>query len=154
MTQPTHATSVNWNSSGAVGAFVEPHRGITGALTRLDGAGFWGYSLWKFKPGEVWPDVGSPDEFLQSAGTSARMSIELRRIEDDGTAHQYAVGRPGTTHDGEPSEAVAWADNKGLYAYPGEVYTAEQAAVVYLAYYDSGDVPAGYVLRELDLDAE
>lgn len=153
MTNPTHATSVNWYSSGAVGTIIEAHEQLSGALTRMDGRGFWGYALWSIPEGQVWPDVDmSPTEFLQSAGTAERMSIELRQVDAEGVARQYAVGRPGTVHAGEPSVPVTWSDDHGIYVYPGEVYTAEEAAPVYLSYYDTGTVPAAYVLRELDLE--
>ena len=156
MTNPTHADSINWHSSGAVGDLDEPHREVTGALSRMDGQRFWGYSLWAIPEGQIWGEIDLriwPKEFLQSAGTAETMSIELRQIEAAGVAHQYAVGRPETEHVGEPSVPVTWADDHVLYAYPGEVYSAEEAAPVYLSYYDTGKVPDGYVLRELDLEA-
>lgn len=119
----------------------------------MDGDGFWGFSIWPVPPGQMWPDVDmNPQEFLQSAGDRDRMTVELREVDPDGVAHQFVVGRPGTTHEGRPAELVTWADDRRQSVYPGEVYTAEQAAPVYLSYYDTGKVPAGYVLRELDLN--
>ena len=154
MTDPTHATSINWFSSGAVGTMVAPHEQLARGLAALDGNDVWAYALWPIARGQTWPYVDmSPEEFLQSAGTAETMSLELRQIKADGVALQYAVGRPGTEHVGEPSVPVTWADDHVLYAYPGEVYTAEEAAPVYLSYYDTGKVPEGYVLRELDLNA-
>lgn len=149
--QRTHVSTINWHSSGAVGDLREPHAEVARALTLMDGQGRWAYALWKIPAGEVWPDVDKPRAFLQSAGDRDRMTVELREVAPDGVAHQYVVGRPGTTHEGRPTELVTWADDQRQSVYAGEIYTAEEAAPVYLSYYDTGTVPDGYVLRELDL---
>ena len=125
---------------------------MAGALSRMNGDRFWGFSIWPIPQGQVWPDVDMDHpEFLQSAGDASCMSVELRELDADGVPHQYVVGQPGTTHQGERTETVTWAGGHQLHVYPGEVYTSEEAAPVYLSYYDTGTVPAGYVLRELDL---
>lgn len=150
----SHATSVNWYYSSALGDFLPPKQDLTASLQDMDGRETWGYSLWRIPEGQRWPDNDmSPDAFLQSAGTAERMTIELREISDDGTPHQYAIGRPGTAHQGQPSVPVQWAGAREVLVYPGEDFTAAQAAPVYISYYETGRVPAGYVLRELDLRA-
>lgn len=154
MAQRTHASTLNWRSSGALGDLFEPHKEISVTLSKMNGKSIWGYSIWRIPEGQRWPDNDmSPNAFLQSAGTAERMTIELREISDDGTPRQYAIGRPGTAHGGQPSVPVQWAGAREVLVYPGEDFTAAQAAPVYISYYETGRVPAGYVLRELDLRA-
>lgn len=155
MNLQTHVASVNWRTSGPVGELYEARREISTSLGNMDGDRFWAYALWPIPTGQLWTEVDNASRrkaFLQSAGDRDRMTVELREVAADGVAHQYVVGRPGTTHEGRPTELVTWADGQRQSVYPGEVYTAEEAAPVYLSYYDTGTVPAGYVLRELDLN--
>lgn len=123
------------------------------SLTKLNGESLFAYSLWRQPEGEEWGDrlpKGWPHEYLQSAGTAVGMSIEIRALEHD-EYRQYAVGRGGERSTAQ-DQVIVWGPNRReLTLSADEVFTAEEAAPVYLAYYRSGTIPDGYSLRLLDL---
>ncbi|WP_157497067.1 hypothetical protein [Leifsonia sp. Leaf264] len=123
-------------------------------LDALDGERTWSYALWPLPNGQRMKDLEpfvTGDQFLQSAGTAGAMSIELREIDGDGHARQFAIGRPDTYYGAGHVEAVVWsAGVHALHLFPGEVFGADEAAAIYFSYYSSGTVPAAYRRRELD----
>jgi len=122
-------------------------------LSRLNGESLFAISLWRQPEDVEWGDKlpkNWPHEYLQSAGAADGMSIEIRRLEDD-EYRQYTIGR-----DGEGSTArdqvIVWGPNRReLTVSADEVFTADEATPVYLAYYRTGTIPDGYSLRLLDL---
>ena len=88
-------------------------------------------------------------EYLQSAGTADGMTIELRRLEDDGQYHQYAIGKRGS--EGQSLDREVKYDEYVLHVRPGEVFTADEATPIYYAYFQGRTIPDDLVLRELDL---
>jgi hypothetical protein len=91
-----------------------------------------------------------PHEYLQSAGTADGMSIEIRRLEGD-EYRQYTIGRGGersTVQD----RVIVWGPNRReLTVSADEVFAADEATPVYLAYYRTGTIPEVCSLRLLDL---
>lgn len=88
--------------------------------------------------------------FLQCAGTSDAMTIEWRRLDDDGEERLYVVGRGGD-HSGPPTVTIRISDNASTTVYPDEVFTAAEATDIFYAYYETQLVPDPYQLREYDL---
>ena len=79
------------------------------------------------------------------------MTVEVRLVGTDGVAHQYVVGKPGE-RSGEPSEVVRWDDGRhSTRVFADEVFTADEAAEVFYAYFLTDAVAEPFVLRELDL---
>jgi hypothetical protein len=122
-------------------------------LGNLNGESLFAYSLWRQPEGVEWGDrlpTDWPHEYLQSAGAADGMSIEIRRLEDD-EHRQYTIGRGGersTVQD----QVIVWGPNRReLTLSADEVFTADEATPVYLAYYRTGTIPEGYSLRLLDL---
>ena len=122
-------------------------------LGKLNGNSVFAYSLWRLPEGVNWSGTlpeDWPHEYLQSAGTAEGMSIEIRRSEDE-EYRQYAIGRAGersTVQD----QVIVWGPNRReLTLSADELFTAEEATPVYLAYSRTGTVPDGYSLRLLDL---
>jgi len=124
-------------------------------LGLLDGKERFSYSLWFVPDDAGWPDAPGYNEdehgreYLQSAGTADGMTVELRRLEEDGQYHQYVVGKPGS--EGQSLDREVKYDEYTLNVRPGEVFTADEATPIFYTYFQENTVPGGLVLRELDL---
>ncbi len=120
-------------------------------LGLLDGDEEWSAALWRLpedNPTRALNGAGAR-EFLQSAGTAQRLSIEMMRREqrgDDGYC-LYAVGKPGAP--GPEPTTISWQD-RSIQVATNEVYTAEEAAVIYAYYRKHNTVPPDATLRLID----
>lgn len=154
MTKPTHITSHNNSVRGALVEYFRPYPDqIRFSIHGLDGASSWGYSLWRAPEGaDLLDSIPTSSEYIQCAGTADALAIEVRHLDPDGTAHQYAVGKPGTVSTGEPTETIHYDDGRhSVTVHPNEVFTADEAAVVFYTYFLTDKVSQPYTLRELDL---
>jgi len=98
---------------------------------------------WMFNPGPAEEQYG--DSYLQAGGTAEKMSVELRRREDDGEYRFYIVGRD---HDlSEPLTETIDVQAAHEPRHPAELFTADQAAPVFMHYVEHQTVPDGYTLR-------
>ena len=155
---PVHFASINWAGHER----VDPDQGairdlVLARLATLDGRGVWAFGFWPL------PDGTHPDrpertaafEYMQSAGTANRMTVEVRWFEDDDVLRQYVVGREHDEIQGAPWEDIPWGMNGHVVRVrPHEAFTAEQAAAVYEAYFETGNVPSGCTLRYLDMSVD
>ncbi|MBO0981416.1 hypothetical protein [Microbacterium sp. SD291] len=154
MTRRTHVVQSNGISRGPLIDSVRPYpEAIRFALNRMNGSSFWAYSLWRApEEADLLDDIPLSDEYIQSAGSAEAMTLELRRLEADGSAHQYVIGKPGGEQIANPAEVISWDDGRhSTRVHPHEVFTADEAAEVFYAYFLTDAVPAPYVLRELSL---
>lgn len=154
MTRRTHVVESNGYSRGPLNDSVRPYPdAIRFALNRLNGMSSWGYSLWRAPEGaDLLDDIPLSDAYLQSAGSAEALTIEVRVIDAEGVAHQYTLGKPGAEQTGEPTEEIRWDEGRHSTAvYPNEVFTADEAADIFYAYFLTDEVPESVVLRELDL---
>jgi hypothetical protein len=123
---------------------------IRATLHRLDGIKGYSLLLWKLPPGKTLYDV-SPDEdaqeYIQCAGSADRMTVEVRRLNGDNYEH-FVVGRAPNGQDHGKEETIHWDDVNTVVA-PNEVFSADEAADIFLSYYRTGSVPSSYVLRPL-----
>lgn len=133
---------------------INPHRGeikeLLWMLESLDGSRRLAWSIWQTPPGVPLDRVNMkrfPQEYLQCAGTRERMTVEVRRREMDGVFRQYALGRTGSEPGSE--EVIRW-DAFETVVRSNEVFDAEAAFPVFLAYYTAGCVPDDYPLRLLE----
>lgn len=83
---------------------------------------------------------------VQCVGSADVLAIELRAIVD-GTPRRYLLGLPGDRL-GHPGVDVPNGPDL-LRVYPDEVFDAEYAAEVFATYFHTGDIPAGFQLREV-----
>lgn len=153
MTRRTHVVQSNGWSRGPLIDSVRPYPdAIRFMLNRMDGASSWAYSLWRAPEGaDLLDEIPFSDAYLQCAGSAEAMTIESRLVDADGTAHQYVVGRPGERAE-QPSEVIRWDDGRhATKVFASEVFTADEAADVFYAYFLTDVVPEPYILRELDL---
>jgi hypothetical protein len=83
--------------------------------------------------------------YLQAGGTAERMSVELRRREDDGEFRFFIVGRD---HDlGEPLTETIDVQDAHELRHPAELFTADEAAPLFEHYRVHQTVPEGCTLR-------
>ena len=125
-------------------------------LRLLDGADRSSFLLFHVPDDAGWPDgpgfeVGAYDqEYLQSAGRSEAMIVEVRRLEEsDGKHHQYALGRPSPATT-QPEVEISWGQNS-VTVPANEVFDADGAAEIYGHYLLHLTVPATLTRRELNL---
>jgi hypothetical protein len=98
---------------------------------------------WMFNPEQAEEQYG--DSYIQAGGTAEKMSVELRRREDDGEYRFYVVGRD---HDlAEPLTETIDVQAAHEPRHPSELFTADQAAPVFMHYVEHQTVPDGYTLR-------
>jgi hypothetical protein len=105
------------------------------------------YSMWKLaQPGGDPRKVG--DIFIQAAGSAQALAVEARVRTNDGGTHLFALARP------EPASAepttIRLDDQHGFEISSNEVFTAEEAAPIFLTFYLTDTVAQPYQLRELN----
>lgn len=93
-------------------------------------------------------DILDPSAWLQTAGTAERLTVELKRREDDGSYRQYVLGRPAGESESEISEIIQFGDHQ-VSVLPSEVLTADDAVDIFQFYYENGTVPPTWHLRNL-----
>ena len=154
MTEPTHISQTNGLVRGALMDDIRPYpEQIRFSLNRLNGSRTWAYSLWRAPEGaDLLDRIPLSDEYVQCAGTAEALALEVRRLDPDGTAHQYAIGKPGGDRTGETTEVIHFDDGRhSITVYPHEVFTADEAAVIFYTYFLTDEVSQPYELREVDL---
>ncbi len=151
--KPTHGTARNWRVLMAVPDDPrEADERIANGLSLLDGTDRWSYALWRLpedNPVRGLSHEGAT-EFLQSAGTAQRMTIEMMRHQSqpEDAYYLYAVGKPGGTTSLQDT-TITWA-GKTTPVAENEVYTAAEAAKVYAYYRKHDTVPPDSTLRLVD----
>ncbi len=134
-----------------IGKFADRER-FAAPLRRRDGHQRWGFGLFPL-PDELSYDemIASGQDFteyLQAAGSAQALTIEIRK---PGGAQwgcrwiRYVVGHPHTA--GLPLDVAIEIPSGTLHVSAAEVFDAEEAADLFLAYHQSGDIPATYNLR-------
>lgn len=156
MSRRTHIAQMNGSSRGPLVDSIRPYVDqIRFSLGRMNGSSFWAYSLWRAPDGaDLLADIPLSEDYLQSAGTADAMTVEVRVVDADGTAHQFTVGKSGGDPAAGRTEIIRWDDgHHSTTVHPHEVFTADEAADIFHAYFVTDEIPAPYVLRELDLNA-
>lgn len=134
-------------------AIDSPDQVIRKRLALLDGTGRYSLSLWRLPEGVPFDRVDLatwPQEYIQAAGSSERMTVEIRRFED-GAPHQYVVGHHEEGSGGRlpaVETAIPW-DGYETRVFSNEVFTANEAAELFASYYATGGVPKNQHLRLL-----
>ncbi len=123
-------------------------------LSYLDGESRFTYSIWR--GADPSSTVGyreyATDSFIQAAGSAESMTVEVRLPDADGNGHLYTVGRA------EPADGtttlIPISESRAVRVFSNEIFTADEAALIFYTYYLTDAVSQPYVLRELDLSHE
>jgi hypothetical protein len=98
------------------------------------------------------PDDPRSVRYLQAAGSSEAMTIELRQPggdDWDAVSVLYTVGHPQSEHKPSLGDVVIELPTGPLLIRPDEVFTAEQATELFFAYYRADALPDQYTLRAI-----
>lgn len=153
-----HPTHGQVSPSGVHGYVMDSYRPVPDQLRltlgKLDGQEKYTYSIWRTTaPGDLHLPPREPGPyFMQSAGASDAMTIEVRLPGADGEGRLYVVGRQEPT-DGTTT-VLPISDECAVRVFSNEVFTADEAAVIFSTYYLTDTVSQEYALRELDLTEE
>jgi hypothetical protein len=125
---------------------------VGSVIARLDGKARYSVVLGTLPPDHRIGDVDLktwPKEYIQCAGSSAAMTVEMR-IVLGGEATQLVVGRSPEPRAGEPDVTIPW-DEFEVKVFEEEVFDAEEATEMFAAYLVAACVPPEFSLRRLDL---
>lgn len=92
-----------------------------------------------------------PTTFLQAAGTATAMTIELRRVDDDGEERLYTLGHAGSRAETPDVRIEFFGGTRSTLVYPPEVFDVEEAGDIFVHYFHTLTIPEQYTLREFDL---
>lgn len=106
------------------------------------------YRFYRLPEGANQDNRIDPKEWIQTAGTAARLTVEIKRREADGSYRQYVVGCPSAAGEPAESDVVQFGDHQ-VSVRPSEVLTAQDAIGIFQHYYDHHAIPEGWHLREL-----
>jgi hypothetical protein len=147
----THGISMNGRIHGELkNPDLSPQLEVRRLVSLLDGSHRYSIVLWALPPGVPFDRVNHkswPVEYIQAAGSSDRMLVEVRHLVD-GAPQQTVVGRRNES----PGElgVVVW-DQFRTEVWANELFTADEAGDLFAAYYATGSVPRSYALRPLAL---
>ena len=152
MTTPTHIVQLNGFARSPLVDVARPYEDqIRFSVRRMDGAKLWAYSLWRAPDGaDLLAEIPFSEEYIQCAGDAEGVTVEVRVVDEAGTAHQYTVGKPTGGDESEPTETIRWdVGRHSTKVHPHEVFTLDEAADLFVAYYRDDRVPADHTLREI-----
>ena len=137
--------------------------GITEVLTAprcFDGSHMYAMVVWELpppgaeRPEDVAADDPARSTYIQCAGSTGVMTVEIRVTGQDGSYKHYVIAREPVA-DPESWMGIEWDPGEGgpaaVRVHPEEVFTGEQAAPVFRAYVVDGRLPAPELLRPLDI---
>lgn len=134
-----------------IGKFADRER-FAAPLRRRDGQQRWGLGLFPLPENLSYDEMLAAGhdftEYLQAAGSAEALTIEIRK---PGGAQwgcrwvRYVVGHSHAA--GLPLDFTIEMASSTLHVSAAEVFDAEEAADLFLAYHQSGDIPATYSLR-------
>ncbi|WP_156876582.1 hypothetical protein [Microbacterium luticocti] len=145
---------VYFDSDGSVTTLGDGVLGYEGTLRNIVlkiGSAHRSWMTFARVPEGIFPDQAgtswSPTVFLQAAGTAEAMTVEWRKLGDDGKVRLYTLGRGGPRDD-EPTIPIHFNDGEAVtYVYPDEVYDATEAGDIFVDYYHHETLTDHYALR-------
>ncbi|OLO92920.1 NTP pyrophosphohydrolase [Actinomyces naeslundii] len=92
--------------------------------------------------------------YIQCGGSTEAMTIEIRVTHDNDSYSHYVVAREPVT-DPKAWTTVSWDNGNPepytIQVHPEEVFTGEQAALVFRAYIEDNALPPADLLRRIDV---
>jgi hypothetical protein len=133
--------------------YAKPEDEIRHYIDIMDGREDFSIILWRVPEGMYFDEAAAsqkyPEEYIQAAGSQSRMAAEIRKY-INGELRQFTVGRPGREELQGRVEIVTWGSHE-LTVRGNEVFVASEVGEIFAHYYNHGDIPSGYSLRELEL---
>ena len=154
MTPTTHIWQSNGNSRGPFDDMFRPYPDqLRVSLNKMNGTSFWALGLWRAPDGaDLLEDIPLSENYIQCAGSAEALTVELRVVDASGVAHQYVIGKAVGDQAGDPSEVIPWDEGRrSTRVYPNEVFTADEAADIFYAYFLTDTIPTTYPHRQLPL---
>lgn len=149
---PTHAMVYTGGSAATMDSGAGPLQ-FLGPLRVLNGTERWFLLFYPLPDGKTFEEFRdqATERYIQAAGTAEAMTVEIRKPGGQQWGAdwvRYTIGHP---HDGDAPLDVAIPLPRGdqMISAP-EVFDAEEAGQLFMAYHETGDIPAGYVLRPVE----
>lgn len=146
--RPTHVMATN-RSSGWMSDFPEEIPGqIAAIINRLGDGRYTHLSIYPLPANTAYDETVSPTEWMQSTGIAPdRLTVEIKEADAKGVCRLYTIGQSDGAGGTAETEPIQNDDNTYLVR-PSEVLTATDAIELFLHYYETHAVPAGWSLRE------
>jgi hypothetical protein len=143
------ALSFNNRTWMPVEADVPADEQLQRCLSALDGQRHGSFILAPLPAGKSWPDVNpwkELDTYMQAAGSSDRMTIEIRRRAGE-RFEQLVVGRPVSHPPDQESTTVIYWDEFSVTVRDNEVFMVDEAVRLFASYLLTEALPPGYTVR-------
>lgn len=149
--KPTHIRQVNGSHREAFRNNMRPYpETVRSTLNKMDGTLFWAFALWRAPKGtDFSKDLPESSTYMQCIGSAEAMMVEVSHPDPDdpNVVYRLIVGKPGD-YSGEPSETLIWNEGRqSARVYPGELFTADEAAAILYGYFDATAVAKYYRFR-------
>ncbi|SKT55700.1 Uncharacterised protein [Mycobacteroides abscessus subsp. massiliense] len=114
----------------------------------------WSLLFYTLPEGKEYKDVANEatTEYLQAAGHSpSAITIEIRKPGGEQWGAQWVRYVLGHQHDGDaPLDVAIQLPHGAEYVSRPEVFSSEEAADIFISYYETGAIPNGYALRPVE----
>ena len=152
MPDVTHAITIDGHTSMEAAPYDSTvEASIERAVRMLEGDRHFAVSLWELPPDTPIDLVKRdewPQEYIQAAGDDdGRLTAEVRQ-RDEGGYEQFVIGHPEANSEAL-TETISWSGGSSTVA-PSEVLTVDEVVDLFIAYYQTGDVPPTFSRRPLD----
>lgn len=149
---PTHVMVYTDGWAATMGDGSGPLQ-FLGPLRAFGTDGNWYVTFYRLPDGKTYEDVRgeATTEYIQAAGDAAAMVLDIRKPggQQWGASWvRYIIGHPHELP--APVDVAIPLPNGNQMISAPEVFAADEAAEVFISYYRTGDIPAGYVLRPVE----
>jgi hypothetical protein len=104
-------------------------------------------SINRVPPETEYDEFPDTDEWIQSGGSSQRLTVEVKKLDADGVFRLYVVGHAAAADEQEESELIEFGGND-YWVLPAEVLNSTEAIHLFQNYYYHNSIPDGWHLRQ------
>lgn len=153
MGAPTHV--IEYTGGLAVTVDFVMLQDFLAPLSALGEDGNWYLALYPLPAGMSYEKMRKanmgPTQYVQAAGTADKMAVEVRKPGGEQWGADFVRFGVGHPHDGvAPVDVPLLLPHGTEMISAPEVFGAEEAAEIFMAYYATGQIPDGYVLRPIE----
>lgn len=124
-----------------------------GPLRAFDGVENWYLLFYPLPEGKTFDEVRHQvtEQYIQAAGSADAMTVEVRKLGGEQWGAKWVRYTVGHQHAGDlPVDVAIPLPNGNQMISRAEVFDAEEAGLLFVAYHKTGDIPSGYVLRPVE----